>query len=123
MLSIPIPTIKEDVVATTLGKVKVYELSITATVDDVTYPKQKLYVRRDNYLLLKVLNYSKSQKLLLTQYYPKYTKIKGKYIPIQGYNIDELEKGNKTVFQIQNISTKPISKNVFTKAYLETLSR
>ena len=113
----------ESIKEAKLGAVSVYLVKIITTAQDVTYPKQTLHVRKDNYLLLKVENYTKSDVLMLTQLFPKYTKIQGRYIPVMGYNIDEFEKGNKTVFQITDVSLKPISKNVFTKAYLENLSR
>ena len=37
--------------------------------------------------------------------------------------IDEFEKGNKTIVEISDISTKKIDDSVFTKAYLENLSK
>ena len=106
-----------------VGNIPVYVVFITAKVRDVTYPKQTLYVRKDNYLILKIQNYSKSATLLLTQYFPKYTKVGNRYIPVKGYNIDEFEKGNKTIFEIKDFSFQSIKDNVFTKAYLENLSR
>ena len=37
--------------------------------------------------------------------------------------VDEFEKGNKTLVEISDISTKKIPSNIFTKAYLENLSK
>lgn len=56
-------------------------------------------------------------------YYPKYTNIQGRYIPINQIVIDEFEKGNKTALEFSSISLEPIDDTVFTKAYLENLSK
>jgi hypothetical protein len=37
--------------------------------------------------------------------------------------VDEFEKGNKTLVEISDISTKKIPSTIFTKAYLENLSK
>lgn len=106
-----------------LGKIPVYHFKVEATVNDVTYPTQEYWVRKDNYLPLKVLDYSLSGTLMQTEYFLKYTKVEGKYIPVKQIFIDEFEKGNKTILNIQGISLKPLDKHIFTKAYLENLSK
>ena len=113
----------EMISETNLGKIHVYRMETEAIVDDVTYPRQTLWVRRDNSLILKIENYSQSGTLVLTQLFPKYTQIQGRYLPKQGYNIDEFEKGNRTVWDISDFSFQLIAPGVFTKAYLENLSR
>jgi hypothetical protein len=37
--------------------------------------------------------------------------------------IDEFEKGNKTKVEISGISTEKVDDKIFTKAYLENLSK
>jgi len=106
-----------------LGKIPVYKFTIKAKVNDVTYPKIIYWVRRDNFLPLKEQDFSLSGTLLRTSYYIKYTKIGGKYFLLKGLFVDEFEKGNKSLMNISNISTKPIEKTVFTKGYLENLSK
>jgi hypothetical protein len=58
-----------------------------------------------------------------TIYFTKYTDIEGKYIPIKFLFIDEFEKGNRTIGTISGISLKRVDDTVFTKAYLENLSK
>lgn len=106
-----------------LGKKPVYKFTLLAKVNDVTYPKQVYWVQRDNFLMLKVQSYSLSGTLMQTAYYPKWTQIDGKYIPIQHIYIDEFEKGNKSIVELSGISTQKLDPRIFTKAYLENLSR
>jgi hypothetical protein len=60
---------------------------------------------------------------MLSAYFPKYTEIDGKYIPARIMVVDEFEKGNKTMTELSGVSLKDIDNNVFTKAYLENLSK
>ncbi len=101
----------------------VYKLEIKAKVNDVDYPKKIYWIRRDNYLPLKEESYSLSGALMQTAYYLKYTVVDGRYVPVNQMFIDEFEKGNKTMVEISNISTRKIDDSIFTKAYLENLSK
>jgi len=58
-----------------------------------------------------------------TSYYLQYTQIDGKYLWIKALFVDEFENGNKTVVEVKNISIHKIDDFVFTKAYLENLSK
>lgn len=106
-----------------LGKIPVYKFEVRAKVKDVNYSKQIYWVRMDNYLELKRNDYSLSDTLMYTNYTLKYTKIKDRYLPIKGMTIDQFEKGNKTIYELSGISLKPVDDAVFTKAYLESLSK
>jgi hypothetical protein len=106
-----------------LGKIPVYKFKLQAKVDDVKYPTLVYWVRQDNFLPLKEQSYSLSGSLMETGYYLKYTKIKGKFIMIKGLFLDEFEKGNKTIVEVSEISTKTLDDYIFTKAYLENLSK
>jgi outer membrane lipoprotein-sorting protein len=106
-----------------LGKKPVYTFTLLAKVNDVTYPKQVWWVQRDNYLPLKIQSYSLSGTLMLTTYHPKYTQIDGKYMWLQGIFIDEFEKGNKSIVDLSGISINKLDPRIFTKAYLENLSK
>ncbi len=106
-----------------LGNVPVYRIEIIAKVNDVTYPREVYWVRRDTYLPLKVQSWSLSGTLMQTAYYLNYTTIGGKYFLVKGLFIDEFEKGDRTLLEISGISLAPIPAHVFTKAYLENLSR
>lgn len=106
-----------------LGKIPVYTFQLAAKVSEVPYPKKILWVRQDNLLPLKEQNFSASGTLISTQYYLKYTTINGKFIPVRQMAIDEFEKGNKTIWEISEISFKKLDNSIFGKAYLENLSK
>jgi hypothetical protein len=106
-----------------LGQIPVYKFEITAKVNDVDYPKKTYWIRKDNYLPLKEQSYSSSGTLMATAYYRKYTVIDDRYVPIERLYIDEFEKGNKTLVEISGISTEKLNNYLFTKPYLENLSK
>jgi len=114
---------KEVIKEKMLGKIPVYEIEITATVPDVDYPQKKMWVRCDNYLPLKEQGFSLSGSLMYTQYFLKYTKVDKKFIAKKQLVVDEFEKGNRTLWEIEDISFSPVEDTVFTKAYLENLSK
>lgn len=105
-----------------LGDIPIYKFVLHAKIKDVAYPKQIMWVRQDNFLPLKIEFFSLSGTHMLTSLYLKYTKVKGRYFWIKLLNIDEFEKGNKTVADISGISLKPLDDSIFTKPYLENLS-
>lgn len=109
----------------TLGKAKipVYRLEVLGKVKDVEYPKVIYWVRQDNYLTMKQEQYSLSGTLMETSYFPKWTQVEGRYIPLQMIFVDEFEEGNKSLLELSGISLQPIDNDVFTKAYLENLSK
>jgi outer membrane lipoprotein-sorting protein len=106
-----------------LGKIPVYKLEIRAKVGDVDYPKKIYWVRRDNTLPLKEQAFSLNGTLMQTAYYTKYSEINKRFVPIEQIFVDEFEKGNKTVVQLSGISTAKLDDAIFTKAYLENLSK
>ncbi len=109
----------------TLGKNKipVYKITLVAFKNDVTYPKQELWVDRELLLPKQAKAYSLSGTLMNTIIYREYTIIDGKYVPVKTTFIDEFEKGNVSGMQITDIKTTPIEESIFTKAYLENLSK
>jgi hypothetical protein len=108
---------------TVLGKIPVYKFEIEAIVNDVSYPKHIYWVRRDNFLLLKQESYSMSGTLMQTVYFTKYTRIQDRYFPVKFLFVDEFEKGNRNLGTVSGISLKPVENSLFTKAYLENLSK
>lgn len=114
---------REQVAEEMLGKVPVYRLQVEAKVNDVDYPRKTYWVRRDNFLLLKEQSFALSGTLMQTAYFLKYTPINKRFVPVEQIFIDEFEKGNKTTLTIAGISTEKIRDEVFTKAYLENLSK
>ncbi len=116
---------KEILTEETLGKanIPVYRFEVKAKVKDVDYPKQIYWVRKDNFLTMKTESYSLSGTLMESAYFPKYTEVEGKFIPQQFIIVDEFEKGNKSMVEISGITLQPINDDIFTKAYLENLSK
>jgi outer membrane lipoprotein-sorting protein len=114
---------KEIISEEKLGKIPVYKFEVKAKVNDVDYPKKIYWTRTDNDLPLKEESYSMSGTLMQTAYYLKYTTIIGNYVSIEMMFIDEFEKGNKTIVKISGVSTNKLDDSIFTKAYLENLSK
>ncbi len=123
-----ISTLKEDYQVQTvtdgeLGRFSVYIMDLKAKNSEVTYPRLKLWVTRKGHLPLKVEDYSASNRLMRTSYYPKYAKIKDRYIATVMIFVDELVKGRKTQISITDISTKKLPDTIFTKSYVERVNR
>lgn len=114
---------KEVIAEEMLGKIPVYRFEIIGKVNDVTYPKKIYWVRKDNYLPLKVQDFSLSQTLMQSEYYPKWTTVEGRFVPLQMIFVDEFEKGNKTIVELSGITLQHLDDSIFTKAYLENLSK
>lgn len=108
---------------TTLGDIDVYKFEISAIDDDVTYPTQIFWVRQDTYLPLKQESYSLSGTLMETAYFLNYTLVDGNYVCVKQLFVDEFEVGNKTIMEIDSISFDDVDDSIFTKAYLENLSK
>ena len=108
---------------TTLGNVEVYQFDLIAKTTEAKYPKKRFWVRKDNPLPLKVQSLSLSDGLIETTYYLKYTRIDKNFFITKSLFVDEFEPGNKTLLTVKNISLSPIDDLIFTKAYLENLSK
>ncbi|MCW8965944.1 MAG: outer membrane lipoprotein-sorting protein, partial [Candidatus Pacearchaeota archaeon] len=121
-------TYKEDYEVTSweegaLGKYDVYILSLKAKNNEVTYPFQKIWVRKDNNLLLKMEDYSLNNRHMRTSFFPKYAKVGDKYLPTKMLFVDELTPGRKTQMTITNISLDALPDSVFSKIYVERVNR
>lgn len=114
---------KEIITEELLGKVPVYRFEAIAKVNDVDYPKKIYWVRKDKPVILKEKSYAQSGTLMQTAYFLTFTEILGKLVPVKQLFIDEFEKGNKTIVEISGIKTDKLSGDIFTKAYLENLSK
>ena len=106
-----------------LGKIPVYRFEVIAKVNDVDYPKKTYWMRKDEPVILKETSYSQSGTLMQSAYFLSFTKIDGQIIPVKQLFVDEFEKGNKTIVELSGISTEKLDGSIFTKAYLENLSR
>jgi negative regulator of sigma E activity len=91
---------------------------------DVSFPRQRWFIRRTDGLPVKVENFSASGTLLRTTYYVDYQKLsEGKYLFTKLLAVDALEKGRQTFLTNEGISTAKIPNYVFSKAFLEEQSR
>jgi Outer membrane lipoprotein-sorting protein len=113
-----------------LGVYDVYHLVLTVKPGvDVSYPVRHLWVDKESLNILKRQDFALSGKLMRTSYYPRWRKIyseskKGEvWYPEEMRFFDEIEKGNSTLIQIQEIDLRPLDPNIFTKAWLESKSR
>ncbi|MDA3812583.1 MAG: outer membrane lipoprotein-sorting protein [Spirochaetaceae bacterium] len=106
-----------------LGKYDVYIFDLEATSNEVTYPIQKMWVTKSNYLKLKTEDYSATGRLLRTSLFPSYGKVGDKFMPTKMIFTDELIEGNKTQLSITDLSTRELPDTLFTKAYVERVNR
>ncbi len=113
----------ELITETVLGKIAVYKLEVVAKVNDVSHPKKIFWVRRDNFLPLKEQGFAGSGTLMITIYYLKYTSIDNHFVAVKQVYVDEFEKGNKSIVQLLDISNNKLDETIFTKAYLENISK
>ena len=106
----------------TLGKFPVYILNLKAKNNEVSYPGIRLWVRTDRTIVLKQEDYSLSERLMRTTYYPKYVQVGAKYVPSQILIVDNLQQGEKTQLTMKNPSTAELPDSVFSKAYIERVN-
>jgi len=90
---------------------------------NVKDPKRIYWVDKETFLPLKVQNFSLSGTFMETIEFGAYKKIDNSFMATKIRVVDEFEKGNKTLVEISDISTKKIPSTIFTKAYLENLSK
>lgn len=113
----------EDYESGTLGSHAVYVINLAAVDDTVPFPYAKLWVTQSGDLVLKVEEYSLNRRLMRSSLFPKYARVGQAVIPVQLIFIDELVKGKKTQIGLSEISTNDIPDYVFTKIYIERVSR
>jgi outer membrane lipoprotein-sorting protein len=107
----------------TLGNFDVYILDLEAKHTDVSYDKLKVWIRQDVPIILKEESYSVNGRLMRTAVYRRYATVDGKYLPSQVLIVDALNDGERTQFTLTNPTVAEIPDYVFTKAYLERVSR
>jgi outer membrane lipoprotein-sorting protein len=107
----------------TLGKFPVWILDMKAKTNEVSYERVVLYIRKDRTMLLKREDYSVNGRLMRTTAYPKYVELDGKLLPSQILILDEINKGEKSQITMAEQSVAPLPDKVFTKAFLEQVSR
>lgn len=115
---------------TRLGRFDCWLLTLEANNDEVTYPRMKLWISRDG-LVRKSEDYSLSGQLLRTTAIPDYYRIGDYYVPrrilfidaLRGARIDGRFVHEKTQITIKNPSIKELPDSVFSKSFLESVTR
>jgi outer membrane lipoprotein-sorting protein len=106
----------------TLGKLETWVLTLKGKNNEVTYPKQKIWIDKSTGLLLQSEAYSLSDRLLRTSLYGKYLSVEGKYIAQLTRIQDMLKKDEVTTIKIENFSLQKLPDTVFTQAYLKKVN-
>lgn len=106
-----------------VGTIDCWKVVMEAKIRDVAYPVAHLWVRKDNFLPVKRMEYTYSQRLAQVLYYLSYVKSGENYFASKMLIINKLEPGKRTVLTLKHFSTKPIDDSFFTRAYLEKRSR
>ncbi len=113
----------ESVDSGKLGKYDVWISELKANNDEVPFPYIKMWIEKDRSIVLKVEEYSLSKKLLRTAYYTNYVQIGQSFVPTTQIFQDGLIPEKRTQTTYTDISTKPVPDDVFTKNYLERMSK
>jgi hypothetical protein len=113
-----------------LGKFEVHRILLTARPGvDVAFPTVRIWVNRENGVILKRQDLALSGRLMRTSYQPRWKKVyseskKGEVWYAEEMRIyDEVEKANQTLILVKSVDTRPLEANLFTKAWLESKSR
>lgn len=112
----------DKVAAGKLGTYSVYVITLLAKTSEPSYAKSVYYIRQDIPLVLKIEEYSGSDRLMRTTLMPKYSKVAPGYVPTQVIMRDELNPGEQTQEIISDLSFAALPDSIFTKAYLEGLN-
>ena len=113
-----------------LGRFDCSVLELKANNNEVTFPFAKLWISADS-LVRKTEDYSLSGQLLRTLLIPTYQGIGSRFVPrtvvivdqLKGKEIDGKFVGDRTQITISKPSLAKLPDNLFTKAYLEKVSR
>ncbi|MCL2092952.1 MAG: outer membrane lipoprotein-sorting protein [Treponema sp.] len=114
----------------TLGRFNTRVLTLEAVTPEVTYPRMKIWICEDGFLR-QTEDYSLSGQLLRTTAIPEYQNINGYYVPRGILMVDELRGAvvggvfvrERTQITINRPSFTGVPDSVFSKTYLETVSR
>lgn len=113
-----------------LGRFDCQVLDLEATNDRVSFPKLRIWVSQDH-LVRKLEDYSLSGQLMRTTAIPTYQKIGGRWIPAMMVIVDHLRSKNiggkqvaeQTKVTVSKPSLNPLPDTVYTKDYLERVSK
>jgi outer membrane lipoprotein-sorting protein len=104
----------------TIDERKTWILELTASVEDVSYYKRKIWVDQERFIPLKEELFAKSGQLLKKTTLSDISQIDGRWYPKKINFKDVLKSGNGTDFIIKKIQFNPaIPAYIFTKASLK----
>lgn len=114
----------------TLGKFDCVVLELEALHDRVSFPKARIWVSAEG-LVRKIEDYSLSGQLLRTTAIPSYQKLGEKWVPQSIVILDHLRSRKvggaveyeRTSVTVSKPSLKPLPDTVYTKDYLERVSK
>jgi outer membrane lipoprotein-sorting protein len=106
-----------------LGDNETYVLELKAKNKLVVMPFRKIWVTKNDFLLLKQEDYSLSKKLVRTLYLTDWKKVGDKFLCMKAFATNEINKGNKSMMTRKDISFDKIGDFVFTKAYLSDVNK
>ncbi len=106
-----------------LGASEVWVVTLMAKNRTVPVAKRKLWIRKDNLLVLKEEHYSVSDRLMRTIAYPKYQTVSGKFVPASMLILDNLKPGEKTQVTFIAPSVTRLPDTVFNKEYLQRVNK
>lgn len=113
-----------------LGRFETRVLDLEATSDRAAFPRVKLWVSEDN-LVRKREDYSLSGQLLRTTAIPSYQRVRERWLPAQMVIVDHLvyrtiddrRVFERTTVTVRKASLAPVPDAVFTRDYLERVTR
>lgn len=106
-----------------LGNFEVYIIDLEAAHNEVADPYLRIWVSKDENLILKMESYSLTKRLMRTALFPNYVKIGSAIIPRVMVFVDELVQGRRTQITLSEISLNALPDSVFTKAFVERANR
>jgi hypothetical protein len=107
-----------------LGKIDTYKLVLAGKTDTVPTPFETIWVTKDEAsLVMQEQDFSLSKRLMRTNKYADYEKIRGRYVWKRALFIDNLVQGNFTQLNLKDIVLDALPDKVFTKTYVEQVSR
>jgi hypothetical protein len=96
---------------------------------DLAFPMLRLWVDKASRNMLKRHEFALSGRLIRTSYYPKWKKVFSEskqaevWYPEEIRMFDEVVKESSTLARILGVDLRPLEKNLFTKAWVESKSR
>ncbi|MFP3959874.1 MAG: outer membrane lipoprotein-sorting protein [Spirochaetaceae bacterium] len=120
----------QSVEETTLGRFDAYLYELESDKDGVSYPYMKAWITEDG-RILKTEDYSRSRRLLRVTAAPDYREVGSKLIPEKIHIIDMLEgeevdgefENERTTITITEPTFEPVPDSVFSRSFLERMSR